>query len=519
MLRPILFFLALPLAAQTLMPCDENCSDTSDTEPGKSSTRLATTKIRRTIHRPTNAALFQSAIDSARGGDEIHLTAGVTYTGNFRLPGKPSLVTIRTSNLSWSSPGVRVAPFNAPKMARIQSPNEQPALFFGKSAGNWSIIGVEIAGAASAHTINVVLIGDLGGATSTSEFPNNISIERSYVHGDSVLGGRRGILTTGTNITVKDSYISDFFAPGNDTQAILVCEGLGPTLIENNFLEAAGENLFLAQESTLIRGHYPENIRIRRNHLKKRLGWKPPNSVVVKNLFEIKSARHVIFEDNVLENNWASHQNGFAVLFTCRDENGDNACEIIDVVFRNNKIMNTANGIALLGKDDSAGNIGRVSGIRIENNLLVGPVGRGFLFLNGIENVAVSHNTFAGTTSQTWVSDQQQNGNITFINNIVGRGEYGMFHSGVGEGTASILAGWRSFDIRGNVLWPPPCCSQPYPPANAMAANLGAVGFTDAPNGNFRLSRTSTYFSYGVGGVTPGVNQEAVERAITGVVQ
>src|SRR5688572_11655128 len=41
-----------------------------------------------TIHTPKDAAELQAAIDKAAGGDEIHLAAGTTYSGNFNLPGK-----------------------------------------------------------------------------------------------------------------------------------------------------------------------------------------------------------------------------------------------------------------------------------------------------------------------------------------------------------------------------------------------------------------------------------------------
>lgn len=483
--------LALPLAAQQMVLfCDQ---DIGTCVPGKMDADVewsaAERRIKRktvpvipvppvgvTIHRPRTAVEFQAVIDRSAGGDEIRLAAGLTYTGNIRLPGKASVVTIRTDDLSWSTLGVRVGPADAPRMARIQTPNSQPAIQFLPGADNWSIVGVHIQASPAARTYNVVQMGDIDHATTLDDYPDNVTIDMCYIRGDPVLGARRGVLAAGTRVKITNSYLSDFFETGADSQAILIAEGQGPTLVENNFIEGAGENLFISSATPGVRGQFPENITIRRNHIKKRLAWSAsPGGINVKNLFEIKSARHVLIEGNVLENNWVAAQNGFGILFTCRDENGDGACEIVDVVFRNNKIINTAHGINVLGKDDMVGNVGRIAGLRIENNLLVGAVGRAFQFINGVEDVTVSQNTVAGTANVGWLTDMQRNGRIVFTNNVLGRGEYGLMHSGTAEGTPSIVAGWREPDVRGNVLFPPPCCGYTYPPGNTFVANAAAV--------------------------------------------
>ena len=42
----------------------------------------------------------------------------------------------------------------------------------------------------------------------------------------------------------------------------------------------------------------------------------------MKNLFELKNAQRVLIESNVFEYNWAESQNGFAILFTPRNQGG-----------------------------------------------------------------------------------------------------------------------------------------------------------------------------------------------------
>jgi hypothetical protein len=57
----------------------------------------------------------------------------------------------------------------------------------------------------------------------------------------------------------------------------------------------------------------PADIEIRRNHLYKPLAWQAA-PWRIKNLFELKTARRVLVEGNVLENNWAGAHEGYAVV-------------------------------------------------------------------------------------------------------------------------------------------------------------------------------------------------------------
>ena len=436
-----------------------------------------TRQIRKSmIHTPKNAGTLQAAIDKSVGGDEIHLAAGKVYSGNFVLPGKSSVVTIRTADLSWSTLGQRVKPSDAPRMARVQSPNSTPAFMLGANADSWQFVGLEMVASSATHTYNVIQIGDLDYVRTLEELPNNITIERCYIHGDPMLGGRRGVLAMGTNITVRDSWIEGFFHSGADTQGILISEGKGPFLVENNYIEGAGENVIISAEAPFLVGQFPENITIRRNHLKKRLAWKPPVGIVLKNLFEIKSAKHLLVEGNVMENNWESGQSGYGILFTCRYRNGGVPCEISDVKFRLNKIINSANGINILGKDGegAATDIGRVFDLFIEDNLFEGEVGRFLLLLNGIENVTVRRNTATRVASSIWLSDGPMGGRIDFLNNAIGRGQYGIHHSGTGEGTRSIVAFWREYSVTGNVFIGPDAPGY-YPDGNMFVADSAAL--------------------------------------------
>ena len=75
----------------------------------------------------------------------------------------------------------------------------------------------------------------------------------------------------------------------------------------------------------------PSDIEIVRNHLAKPLRWRKGDPSfegvewTVKNLFELKNARRVLVDGNLLEYNWPQAQNGFAILFTVRNQDGGGA--------------------------------------------------------------------------------------------------------------------------------------------------------------------------------------------------
>ncbi|HKG22692.1 MAG TPA: hypothetical protein VKC34_12405, partial [Blastocatellia bacterium] len=63
----------------------------------------------------------------------------------------------------------------------------------------------------------------------------------------------------------------------------------------------------------------------------------------VKNIFELKNARRVLVDGNLFENNWVDGQNGTAILFTVRNQEGTAPWSVVeDVTFTNNVLRHTA---------------------------------------------------------------------------------------------------------------------------------------------------------------------------------
>ena len=73
--------------------------------------------------------------------------------------------------------------------------------------------------------------------------PHHLVIDRCYLHGDAGFGQRRGLALNSANTQIVNSHFSDFKGVNQDTQAIAGWNGPGPFLIENNYLEAAAENI------------------------------------------------------------------------------------------------------------------------------------------------------------------------------------------------------------------------------------------------------------------------------------
>ncbi len=109
---------------------------------------------------------------------------------------------------------------------------------------------------------------------SVANQPHHLLLDRLYIHGHSQFGSKRGIALNSADTSILNSQISNIKGQGIDTQAICGWNGPGPYLIENNFLEASGENIMFGGASPAIQGLVPANITIRRNLISKYPAWQ-----------------------------------------------------------------------------------------------------------------------------------------------------------------------------------------------------------------------------------------------------
>jgi hypothetical protein len=421
------------------------------------------TAARAAIIAVGSGADLQAAIDRANPGDVIELASGAEYAGNFVLPQKPGSrhITIRTGGGGLPGAGGRISPAHAPKLAKILSPNTSPAVQTAPGAHHWRLLLLELGPTAGG---DIVVLGDASAAqTGEGRNPSEIIIDRCYIHGDPERGQKRGIALNSASTTVIGSYIADIKAVGQDAQAIAGWSGPGPFLIENNYLEASGENFMLGGALPGASGLVPSDVVFRRNHVARPVAWRT-QKWTVKNLFELKNARRVLVEGNLFEHNWAGSQPGYAIVLTPRGERGAAPWSTVeDVTFRYNIVRHTGGAFNLLGKDD-AGASGTMRRVRIADNLVYGVDrerwGGSGAFLqmgDGPAEIVVEHNTilqtgniitvYGGSRTDPTVVDR-----FVFRNNIALHNANGVIGQGLAVGNDTLTAYFPNGSFSRNVV-------------------------------------------------------------------
>ena len=474
----------------------------------------------------STAADLQTALDQVQPGQTIRLEAGRVFQGPFvlrRLEGT-DWVTIRTStpDTRFVPEGRRVKPADARLMPKLIAASGS-VLIAAKGAHHYRLIGLEITPAPGVALNPLVDLGT--GSQTASDLPHDIRIERSYLHGDALAGSRRGVALNSAETTIADSHFSDFKDSSADSQAVCGWAGPGPFHIINNYLEGSGENVMFGGGDPAIPNLVPSDIEIRRNVFQKPTVWRDGAGTsrkhwLVKNLLELKNARRVVIDGNLLEYSWADAQVGFAVLFTPRNQEGTAPWSVVEeVTFSNNVVRHAGGGVAILGWDDLQQSR-QANRIRIVNNLFVdigAGWGRGRLFemLNGTADVTITNNTGVQTDVPLFGGDTLPHTGFRFENNIVLHNEYGIIGSGFGTGRPSIAQFFPGGSIRRNVLVGGNAGL--YPSDNFFPGNLSDIGFADLAGLNLRLKEGSSYRGRGTDGRDVGADLDAIARAMGNV--
>ncbi|HSL21398.1 MAG TPA: hypothetical protein VK886_07680 [Vicinamibacterales bacterium] len=465
---------------------------------------------------------LQQALNEARSGDRILLEPGATYVGNFVLPVRDGtefiVVTTDPAAPDLPAPGTRVGPEHSGRLARIQSPNADPALRTAPRAHHWRLQLVEFQGASSS---DVILLGDGGSAQrSAADVPYDLVIDRCYIHGDSALLTKRGIALNSARTTIVGSYISEIARPGQDSQAIAGWNGPGPFLIENNYLEAAAENFLLGGAVPAISGLVPSDVTFRRNHVRKPLAWRE-RKLNVKNLFELKNARRVLVEFNLFEYNWEAGQSGFAIVLTPRGERGRAPWATVeDVTFRYNVVRHTASAVNLLGRDDE-GPSGQLRRLKIVHNLFYdvnddrwGGAGMFLQVGDGPADIVVEHNTVLHTGTVVSAYGGSRSNPLPIVNfvyrdNLARHNRYGVHGASRAVGNDTLDVFFPAAVFIGNVLAGGKASL--YPPDNFFpSVEEFEQQFMDTSDGNFQLKRDSSFRARASDGGDLGADVEKI---------
>ncbi|HVG53305.1 MAG TPA: glycosyltransferase family 2 protein [Vicinamibacterales bacterium] len=472
----------------------------------------------RVVHVKPGDSL-QAALDAANPGDRITLDPGATYTGPFRLPRKDGDQWIVISTAGQLPPrGQRVQPSHAAQMPHLVAEGDVVIQAM-PGAHHYRLVGLEVSPTDGTFVNTLIQLGDR--ERTLNDQPHHIVIERSYLHGDKKRGSRRGVALNSRQTAVVDSAFADFKEAGADSQALSGWNGAGPFRIENNSLEAAGENVMFGGADPTVPQLVPADIEVLRNHMSKPLRWKVGDASYegtewsVKNLFELKNARRVLIEGNVFERNWTHAQNGFAILFTVRNQDGGAPWSIVeDVTFVNNIVRHVGGGVNVLGRDDNHPSE-QTRRLEIRNNVFLdvgGAWGSGRLFqlLDGTNNVTIAQNTGLQTGSILFGGDHAPHTAFVFQNNIAPHNEHGIIGSSTEPGNQTLARYFPRAVVNGNVIVGGPSGS--YPTDNTFVKSLDEAGVAQLRRGVLQAPSPQ-----GGRTGTAGANLSELLKAVNGV--
>ncbi|MGH9932742.1 MAG: hypothetical protein ACREA9_26360 [Pyrinomonadaceae bacterium] len=473
---------------------------------------------------------LQAALKSARFGDTIVLPAGSTYVGPIILPFKSGgsgtdadYITIRTSELAGiANIAERIKPaLHARAMPKIAAPTAKAAVATEPRAHHYKFIGIEFLPASNANYVYNLI--DLGSTdyTSLTQFPHHLVFDRCYVHSTGMNRARRGFALNSAETSVVNSHVSGFAGAGDETQAIAGWNGPGPFHIVNNYLEGAGEVILIGGADPAVPGLVPSDIEIRRNYLRKPREWN--GRATIKGTFELKNAKRVVIEGNLIESEILTT----AIVLTVRNQSGKAPWSTIeDVEIKNNVVRHASTGINILGSDNEHRSQ-EAKRIRIVNNLLVDIVTDKpdnipyFLQTNGGQQITVAHNTVqqAGNVITAYGAPT---GSFIFRDNIAQFNHYGIVCLTTGSecGRNNIFCNCFPGGVfTGNVIADnlgaaaSDRVEEKYPTGNYFVSSFQRIGFTDFAHGEWQLGANSKTRRRASDGGDPGVNLDALVAA------
>jgi len=541
-----------------------------------------------------SAADLQAKLTEATCGQQITLPAGSVYAGHFTYPAlvcpTNNWVWLETSGMSSLPPeGTRVSPcyagdtslpgrpaFGCPAipgnyMAKIVSPDNAPALTFAAGASGVRFIGIEFyRPTGTGFVTKIISAGNIANLS-------NVILDRNCCHGDENQDETESCIDISgmSNFAAVDSYFNNivcYSGAGHvscDSHAIL--GGLNTTnvatetgnKIVNNFIEAAGENIFFGGGAA---NTVPADIEIRLNTVFKPQTWNahdpsfnggPPSGgqAVVKNLLEFKTGQRVLIEGNTFTNNWGGFsQNGSAILLT--PKNGTNTCTVCldsNITIRDNTINTTGSPFQFVETKSDFGffssGLNHVSAHdNISDNIdyancfdCAGAPPPTFQLWSALDtpsaaqvehDVSLNHNTavYASTSaapsgaiglSGPQISTGFNMFNMTLTNNVMISGVSGAVNEIGGgittncaellTGTAAFNACWSPYTLGGNCFIANGSNTWPGSNVTSLASQTGAyVNYNNGDGGDYHLVPGSSCNGQALDGTDPGADIDLV---------
>lgn len=411
---------------------------------------------------PVTCSTLQAALNAAVDGDKLTLPADAECVGHYTYSGKRTNVILTTAT-PLPAEGVRVTPETARHFAALIASNSQPALDVKAFASGLRLVGLQFRSAdATKLTYMLVSLGPV--VHSLDSLAHDLTLDRVYMQGHDSLQLQRCVAANAARVVIVNSWLAGCHYKGSDAQAVIAWNSPGPFKIVNNYLEGSGENVLFGGADPAIPGLIASDIEFRQNWLRKPDAWRDStgfNPWTEKLLFELKSARRVLIEANVFENNWVDAQTGYAIWFKSANQSGHcDWCGTSDVIIRYNQIRNTTAGIAVTrGEAYNGGTFDPVHRVDIHDILMdsVGTSGpttaRRLLYFAGpMVGFSASHITSidGGNYHAVTLAGVFDGGVIR--DNLLTTGNYGVLCDGKGFGTAALTNCFPTGTFTGNVL-------------------------------------------------------------------
>ncbi len=474
---------------------------------------------------------LQATLDAAQPGDEVVLASGATFTGNFILPVKGSgtgWIVVRAANIPTAS-GVRVNPSLMTGSAKVISPNSASAIETAPGAKRWRLVGFEVTQATGLSINYGLIVLGVGNETTRAAQPSNIVLDRMYIHGTTTDNLKRCVAFNGDSLAVVHSWLGECHGKGFDSQGVAGWNGAGPFLIENNRIEAAGQAVMFGGADPAIDDLSPSNIVIRRNYMFKPMSWG--NGLwTIKATFELKHARKVLFEGNVLENHWADAQVGFAILLqTLADDNRAwNWTTVQDIVIQDNIIRNSTSGINMHARLAYGGGTlptNPTSRVLVKNNLfkdvgrdpVSGATGKLVQLLGDLRDVSIVNNTLV-TDFEVYNGVSLDGGGqerLVLVNNVFPTCTYGIIGNEVGVGKPALDRYAPGATVVENVF--PGQIASIYPSGNYFPSSSALISFTSPVAEDYSLTPANAFYSGTLGLI--GIDNTAMRNKTAGVAQ
>ena len=289
-----------------------------------------------------------------------------------------------------------------------------------------------------------------------ADLPSSIIFDHVYAHGHATTGVIHDFYFSGNNIAIVDSWLSDAHQVGTEAQAINGYAG-GPFLIQNDFIEGAGENIIFGGANighvNNLYGVNPTDVTITKSWSYKPLQWYFLSSnplyegihFTVKNMNEFKMCVRCLVKYNVFQNNWDDGQAGGDMLQNGAVRSDGFASIQSDVSYLYNHVIGGTHWLEANSVDSVTG---QTNSYRLEmsNNLWEdvsthwGSSTSYLTLLAYTQGAIFNHNT---STTDTTVfgtlvnSIYQRVGPYYFSNNITQNGQNGFDVNGLGS---NILA-------------------------------------------------------------------------------